>query len=225
MALFPNFFGQAEKVIDPGIWRLSIIEAFILPHLSSTSSALQIGYDNGDWSKAFASRAQLRIADKKNIIENIKNEGSSNISYQQIDNDKLLFFADNSIDFVWSFNYFIELDIDSFRIFLEEIKRILKPEGQAVIHHLQLDQSSCFCSIRETISKLFSSKLAHSTSAQMRPTKPIFLELLHSSGLRLDAQTRSWGKFKQFALKNQQQMISIISKPLEPYLLSNKHPL
>lgn len=80
----------------------------------------------------------LQIVDlNKNCIDHCKKRftGSDTIEYHINDGKKLEMIADNSVDFVFSWDSLVHCESDILHAYIQECSRILKPDGLGFIHH------------------------------------------------------------------------------------------
>ncbi len=61
--------------------------------------------------------------------------GCDNIEFFVNDGVSLAFIADETVDFIWSFNVFVHISPQDTEKYLMGFKRILKKGGRGIIHH------------------------------------------------------------------------------------------
>jgi len=101
------------------------------------SNILEIGPGAGRWSEILLNRAKhLTVADISEKCLNICKDrfDSTKIDFKLITNF-LDFMENNSVDFIWSYDVFVHINPIDIEKYLIDFKRILKPNGYAVIHH------------------------------------------------------------------------------------------
>jgi len=120
-------------------WKNSIAENFILNNINEESVVLEIAPGHGRWTEFILKKvkkiilvelSQERIKYCKKIFDN-----SKNIDYFMNNGKDLFFIADNSIDFIFSYDSFVHIEKDAIACYFKEFSRILKKEGIAIIHH------------------------------------------------------------------------------------------
>ncbi|KAA2215801.1 class I SAM-dependent methyltransferase [Maribacter flavus] len=128
----------AEWIPSP-LWKRSFIDFVLLKHLKKDSAILEIGPGAGEWTKELIPRAsRLIIVDLvPRCIEICKERfiNFSNIDYHVNDGESLDFLQDNSIDFVFSMNVFIQMSPSVMEQYFRQISQKLKTNGIGFIHH------------------------------------------------------------------------------------------
>lgn len=120
-------------------WVESNINSFVRPYLSPESSVLEIGPGGGRYTASVADHCnQLIGVDVSSLmIERLRDRfdiGSGLIFFKSNGHD-LSDVPDNHLDFVFSFNVFVQIEFEDIVSYLAEIKRVLKPGGKAAIHY------------------------------------------------------------------------------------------
>jgi ubiquinone/menaquinone biosynthesis C-methylase UbiE len=120
-------------------WKNSLVETLILPNIPKSGNILEIAPGHGRWSKFLAtSQCSLVLVDlSPSCIEFCRNifTANTNISYIINDGQTLEAVADNSIDFIWSYDSFVHMEKGVISCYMGEMFRVLKPGGKAIIHH------------------------------------------------------------------------------------------
>ena len=114
-----------------------IRDRYVLPYVKPDRVAVEIGPGGGRWTRYLLGCGQLYVVDyhpellnelrktfNKPIMQFIKNNGSD---FPGI--------PENSVDFIFSFACFVHLDADLIEAYLKNMKSILKPGGNVVIHY------------------------------------------------------------------------------------------
>ena len=131
---FIHFWGQTgytetwdgyEKNWTPEIMQM------IHDHINPQSTVLEIGCGSGYWTYKIAP-----LCSKMYAIDLIPNpQLPTNVTY--IENDDQEFkcktIEDESIDFVFSFGVFCHLSLSACELYLQDILRVLKPNGKALL--------------------------------------------------------------------------------------------
>lgn len=121
----------------PALWYgglLPRIHAFL-----PASTILEIAPGFGRWTQYLKDLSQrlilVDLADK--CIDACRERFSSatNIEYHVNDGRSLPMIADQSIDFVFSWDSLVHADVDIIRDYISEMRRILSPDGVGFIHH------------------------------------------------------------------------------------------
>lgn len=138
---FDNSINEGEAFIK-GNWDFSyhiIHHASDCIHKPEEKSALEIGYGGGRLiaaaSRFFNNVIGIDVHTQKEIVEKkLSKMGVNNVTLLITDGTKIP-IEDNSIDFVYSFIVFQHIEkYEIFKGYLEEIHRVLKNDGLAVIY-------------------------------------------------------------------------------------------
>jgi ubiquinone/menaquinone biosynthesis C-methylase UbiE len=120
-------------------WKRSLVDAFMFPYISPSSSVLEIGPGHGRWTKMYIDKvARVSLVDlSPACIEHCKRrfQAFDHVSYFVNDGRSLSAIPDRSIDFIWSYDVFVHIELAEFRLYLSEFRRILREGGVAAIHH------------------------------------------------------------------------------------------
>lgn len=112
-------------------------EHFLTPYVSPTSSVVEIGPGGGRWTRYLLGAKQIYAVDyHQELLDTLKsNLGSHGLTFIRNNGDDFPGVPPGSIDFVFSFGAFVHLDIDIIGRYLENIKPLLKPKANVVIHY------------------------------------------------------------------------------------------
>ena len=129
---------QRYTGLDPIEWKNNLINKMLLKYIKRDSTILEIGPGGGRWTAELQKLAKhLIIADISIKCLDICKErfkSKTNIEYKLI--DKSIDFIDGlTIDFVWSYDVFVHINPSDIERYLEDIQRVLKLGGRAIIHH------------------------------------------------------------------------------------------
>ncbi|NLU37555.1 MAG: class I SAM-dependent methyltransferase [Bacteroidales bacterium] len=177
-------------------WKQSLINEVMLKQISEGSTILEIGPGAGKWTESLQLIADhLTIVDISNkCIEVCKKKFAhcNNITYFVTDGSSLQFIANDSIDFIWSFDVFVHIAPDDIEKYVAEFKRILKSNGKGIIHHAA--EGGLHGGWRSSM------------------TKELFTTFLNQNGLTLLSQFDTWGDNDHFNVKYYHDTISIFEK-------------
>lgn len=107
-----------------------------------TNNLLEISPGNGRWTNFLKNHTQKLVCVDLSLkcINHCKKrfKGEKNLIFHKNDGLKLQIIKDNSIDFVFSFDSLVHADFYILKSYLDEIRRVLKSDGIAFIHHSNL---------------------------------------------------------------------------------------
>ena len=134
-----NFIGDEwGNVADT----IKLIEQYIYPYITKTSTVGEIGVGGGRIASKISSHVKkLYCFDiSEPMLERAKNALSnySNINYILLTEASLPESLSSSLDFIYSFDVFVHLDLHTIWKYFLEIRRILKPGGKAFLHTTNL---------------------------------------------------------------------------------------
>jgi SAM-dependent methyltransferase len=120
----------------------AIIDQYVKPHLRTDAVVLEIGSGGGKYSEKLAPLCKVLIcADVSGkMIEGVKRrlQGFTNVRFEKLNGLDLDQFASETIDFVFSFDCFVHVEIEDIYCYLQEIKRVLVPGGRGLLHFANL---------------------------------------------------------------------------------------
>jgi|SRR5271169_2293428 len=118
--------------------RLGFIrDHFVLPYVNSEHVALEIGPGGGRWTRYLLGFGQLYVVDyHAELLRELKrNFNQANVRFIKNSGADFPGVSDGSIDFLFSFDCFVHLDMHLIETYLKNIGRILRPGGNALIHY------------------------------------------------------------------------------------------
>lgn len=117
---------------------LKVVKRFFVdPFINKDIVALEIGPGGGRWTQYLSKAKHLYVVDvfQELLDETKKNIQSSNVSFIKNNGTDFPEVPFNSIDYVFSFDVFVHLDLDVIEKYLINAKTILKPDGVFFIHY------------------------------------------------------------------------------------------
>ena len=167
-------------------WKQSVIDHVMIKNVEAGGHVLEIGPGFGRWTRALVALSErLIIVDlSEKCIAHCKKlfSNNSNVEYYLNDGGSLDFIADDSIDFIWSFDVFVHIEPVDIERYLEEFQRILKKSGRVIIHHGIIGKTD------------------HNWRSTL--TLQIFSALLQQYGFSLTEQFSSWGDDDAFKVES-----------------------
>jgi SAM-dependent methyltransferase len=187
-----------EKWTESKGWKDSVIRDVLRPRVPHGSDVLEIGPGAGRWTETLVELANsLTLVDVSSRCIEICRERFGHfdhVAFYVTSGSDLSFIDDDQIDVVWSFDVFVHLAAADIEAYLTEFARVMRPEGQAIIHH------------------------AASGGAQggwrSAMTTEEFAQMAMRTGFIVVEQFDSWGSSGEFVVSTHQDMISVIRKPV-----------
>ncbi len=217
--------GQARLCGQPyEAWKRSIVETFITPHISASSRVLEIGPGHGRWSKEMVDRCQeLVLADlSPACIEYCKGlfKDREHVAYQVTDGRSLPDLADGSIDFVWSYDVFVHMEVAAVAAYLAEMHRVLSAGGRAIVHHAGRRHAGLpFRFLRrfgQGGTKLYNllslGQTGDDDGWRSDISRSLFRKLALRRGLSVLKQIDRWGEHEEFGVPRYRDAITLLSK-------------
>lgn len=131
--------GQASFCGQPyDAWKTALVEHFLVPRAKPDATLLEIGPGHGRWAQFLAGHcAKLYLADlSTSCLEHCRGLfGDDGMVYVPTDGHSLSRVPDAVADFVWSYDCFVHIGPRDTSGYLQDMHRVLKPGGEAVIHH------------------------------------------------------------------------------------------
>ena len=176
-------------------WKQSVIDDILLQNIQPGAVVLEIGPGFGRWTRTLTeiSTSVLVVDVAEKCIDHCRDlfGDKDNISFHVNDGRSLNFAADNSVDYVWSFDVFVHIEPEDIDSYFQEFRRVLKRDGLAVIHHGIIGNTNF--GWRSSL------------------TLQVFTELLKKHDFALIDQFNAWGDEDQFSVSSS-DVISILRK-------------
>jgi ubiquinone/menaquinone biosynthesis C-methylase UbiE len=124
------------------------VMGLVEPWLRPETRALEIGPGGGKWTVRLAPRvASLTVFDVAHAMldrtrDRCREEGLSNVSFALGDGNGLTGIADESLDLVFSYDVFVHVALEDTVAYIDDLVRVLKPGGVAIIHHAVAETSA-----------------------------------------------------------------------------------
>lgn len=185
-----------NDVDEPEQWKAALVDDVLLPHLGEARTVLEIGPGAGRWSEIIQSRVQrlvlVDITDRTLELCRERLQDAPNVEYVLSDGASFPEVEDGSIDRVWSFDVFVHIAPLDVASYLDEIARVLRSGGAALIHH--------------------SGGLVRFPGWRSPMTALLFARLAADRGLEVTRQFDSWSDGR-FGVRANDDVITVLRKP------------
>lgn len=182
------------------VWKQDVIAAFIAPHVSENSTVLELAMGHGRWTPFLAQRARRYIGVDFGpscvTFCRARFGNLANVEFHINDGRTIPMVANNSIQFIWSFDSFVHIEPDITAGYMAEFARVLSPGGRCAIHHPGTPSIS-----------------QRTQGGRSQLTTELFARLASARGLRVLSQTDSWGPGGRSNTKLFADCVSILEKP------------
>lgn len=114
-----------------------IRDTYLLPYVQPEHTALEIGPGGGRWTRYLLPSRKLYVVDfHQELLDELrKNFRRSNMVFIRNNGSDFPGVEPASVDFVFSFGTFVHLDLPIIEAYLHNMRAILKPESNVVIHY------------------------------------------------------------------------------------------
>lgn len=167
---------------DSQQWKDSVIQHVMLKNIPPGHVVLEIGPGFGRWTRKLIeiSRHAVVVDVTEKCIAHCKKlfADNDNVEFHVNDGRSLDVVADNTIDFIWSYDVFVHIEPPDIDGYLGEFRRVLKDDGLAIIHHGVVGKTDF--SWRSSL------------------TLQAFNELLEKNDFAILEQFNSWGEHDEF---------------------------
>lgn len=137
-----NWNQLGEEWTKSDVWKNKLAEEIINKLIPEKSSVIEIGPGGGRWTEYLQEKSSsLNLVDiSEKCLELCKERfaDKTNISYNLIKEVKFIFAADNTIDFIFSYDVFVHIDKAQITEYLNEFARVLKPSGKIILHYSKI---------------------------------------------------------------------------------------
>jgi len=186
-------------------WKQALIDEFITPNVSADMSVLEIAAGHGRWSVFLQPLCKRLVLVDLNdeCIEQCRQKfaNAGNVEYRVTDGSSLPDVADQSIDFIWSFDSFVHMSPEVIKAYFLEIRRVLKPSGKAIIHHAGRSERWRWLGpirnysnfLRKIYTRLSMGTWNDHDGWRSNVSGELVQQLAKETGLTLEYQVRRWG--------------------------------
>ncbi len=171
-----DWAARGEEWSESPAWKEALVAELLEPNVPPGGTALEIGPGGGRWSEILFERADhLIVVDVTERALEMTRErlgGNGKVEYVQSSGSDLPGVEDDSVDSVWSYDVFVHIAPADVAGYLDEIARVLRLGGHAVIHH---------------------SGARGSEGWRSPMSAELFANLARERGLEVEAQQSTWG--------------------------------
>ena len=175
-----------------------MVEHLLTPNLPGDGAALEIGPGAGRWTSTLIPAVrELTVVDiSDQAIELCRQRfgGEQHVTFMVNDGANLPEIADESIDFVWSFDVFVHIAPDDQMRYQAELARVMKRGATGVIHHGGEGGGK---------PKAWRSSM----------TSERFAEGLRKAGLEMVEQLDAWGPDGGFRVPTDGDVVTLFKRP------------
>ena len=120
-------------------WKAALVDAFLRPEIEPSATVLEIGPGHGRWSVELAALAgRLHLVDLNPECVAFCRErfaAEEKVVCHQGDGSSLPEELAGAIDFAWSYDCCVHMELDTLEAYLRGLASALRPGGRAVLHH------------------------------------------------------------------------------------------
>lgn len=134
-----DWTSRGEEWNESDEWKRSLIDDVLCRWIPSDGVVVEIGPGGGRWSEVLIQRSSrlilVDVSERPLALCRERFSGESNVEYVLSSGRDLPGVASGSVDAVWSFDVFVHVAPADQAGYLDQIARVLRPSGVAVIHH------------------------------------------------------------------------------------------
>lgn len=115
-----------------------VLDHFLRPYVAETSVIVEIGPGGGRWTRYLLPAKQIYAVDyHQELLDELRSNfaSSGKLIFVKNDGDNFPGVPEKSVDFIFSFGAFVHLDLDIIDRYLGNMKPLLKPSSNVVIHY------------------------------------------------------------------------------------------
>lgn len=216
--------------VDYPTWKQSLVDNFLIPHLSADSTVVEIAPGRGRWTSYIVPRCQqLILVDlSPKCIEFCKNQFASHahVRYYVNDGKSLPDDLDGAVDFLWSFDAFVHMDRHVVGSYLAEIHRVLKPGGTAILHHAGRKHAWLWLGFlrqwgpvgRQVYQLLSMGRLCSHDGWRSNVSNKLVAQMVQDSGMEIVSNQQTWGENEECGVRRFGDYMTVVRKPVESEL-------
>ncbi|MDD2676570.1 MAG: class I SAM-dependent methyltransferase [Methylacidiphilaceae bacterium] len=218
--------GQAQLCGVPYLeWKAAVVEYLLAPAILPGATVLEIGPGHGRWTAEILPRCgrAILVDLSSSCLEHYRRRfsGFDRVEYHLGDGQSLSGVEPNGVDFAWSFDVFVHIERVSFCGYLQELGRVLRPGGSAVLHHAGRRHWALglsFLRDRGTRGRRFYQWLSmgrmHDDDGWRSDISAwLVRSMARHAGLRVIRQMRWWGSNRRYGVPRYGDWISLLERP------------
>jgi ubiquinone/menaquinone biosynthesis C-methylase UbiE len=134
-----------HRGLDPEQWKQRLVRECLQRFMPASSVILEVGPGGGRWTEYLLLRARrlilVDVAERCLELCRERFDNDPRLSYVHAEADPVAFIppssvSDGSVDAIWSYDAFVHINPTDTTQYLREFRRVLRPGGIAVIHHV-----------------------------------------------------------------------------------------
>jgi SAM-dependent methyltransferase len=112
-------------------------DRYVIPYVNSEHRGVEIGPGGGRWTRYLLGFAKLYVVDyHAELLEELKkNFNKANMTFIRNNGTDFPGIQEESVEYVFSFGTFVHLDEHLIEAYLENMRRILKPNANIVVQY------------------------------------------------------------------------------------------
>jgi cyclopropane fatty-acyl-phospholipid synthase-like methyltransferase len=146
----PYVYGQEWGDLNDVPPLAFVLERYVKPYVDPAHTVLEIGPGGGRWTRHLTGAGQLYIVEYySELLSEVRRTFGrrKNITFIKNNGSDFPGVAPHSVDFLFSFGVFVHLDFPIVEAYLDNIKGVIKPGANVVIHYA--DQTKLMAQLNE----------------------------------------------------------------------------
>ncbi len=205
-------------------WKSALIEEFLTPQVQG-KDVLEIAPGHGRFSQFIVpSASSTTLVDLSQTCLDACQQlfaESTNVTYVLTDGTTLPGVPDASMDFVWSFDSFVHMELPVIDAYLGEIARVLRPGGEFTLHHAgKRDWALKLAPAAHKLGRVGRVGLRvagqgrlHDSGRRADVSRERVAASVEGHGMTVVGQVQSWGSDGQYDVKKYGDWITTGRKP------------
>lgn len=202
-------------------WKNALIETFLEPYVTASTDALEVAPGYGRWTQQLVERARgVTMVDLSPTCLDACRErfgDGPGLTYVLTDGASLPGVPDASVDFVWSFDSFVHMELPVVTAYVQEIARVLRPGGHVVLHHAgKVGVPRTLATVTSRLGRpgrvaqrVLTQQRLHDSGRRADVTARDVSRGLRANGLDVVRQTSAWGDVGQYTVDKYRDVITV----------------